>query len=45
MTETAALIACGIDGGKAIAESFVYVILYSLGTLFITKGTLEEMQD
>ena len=46
MTETAALIACGIDRGKAIAEGLkeMRLILYSLGALFITKGTFEEME-
>ena len=46
MTETAALIACGIDGGKAVAKVLkeIRLILYSLGALFITKGTFEEME-
>ena len=46
MTETAALIACGIEGGKAVAKVLkeMRLILYSLGALFITKGTFEEME-
>ena len=45
MPEIATLIACGTDGEKAVIDGFQRMrsMVYSLGTLFITKEILRNI--